>query len=186
MSVESFGQRNVEQNRAYHCIGLRNFQGYAGAFRKFLPLFGFGFTCFIPWDKVRTVLLFWKYIWFPFSAKSLSDLVNESLNLNEETAVAALSTLTSAPSGGGGDEGGSGRLSPTPPPLPAPNNTQQGQKLLEALAAEASSAAAATAAGGSTPLSSRRKAVLGGPPPEKLVSITNSMNSHLTSLLVST
>ena len=123
-------------------------------------------------------------------AKSLSDLVNESLTLSEEATIAASAEVS--------------RLSSPPPPQqlslstssPPPSSTgatgtttgelvqgtntgdiqsssnQQHQRQLRQFNS-----------GGMLFGASRK--ILPGPPPERLVAITNNMNSHLTSLLVS-
>ena len=100
--------------------------------------------------------------WFFFSAKCLADLVNESLSLNEEDAIAASSAT----------ESHFQRLSSPPKD-----------------AAAAAFAATPTPMTSSSELPSAssqpvKRSRVPGPPADKLIGITSSMNQHLTSLLV--
>ena len=124
------------------------------------------------------------------SAKNLSDLVNESLTLSEEATVAASADVS--------------RLS-SPPPSTAPqimhsisSNVEDGSSPISSTGATgelvqgtntgdnsmtSSELQVREFKGANFGLSNSRK-ILPGPPPERLVAITNNMNSHLTSLLV--
>ena len=127
---------------------------------------------------------------FSISAKNLSDLVNESLTLSEEATVAASADVS--------------RLS-SPPPSTAPqimhsisSNVEDGSSPISSTGATgelvqgtntgdnsmtSSELQVREFKGANFGLSNSRK-ILPGPPPERLVAITNNMNSHLTSLLV--
>merc|ERR1719510_570032 len=122
-------------------------------------------------------------------AKNLSDLVNESLTLSEEATVAASADVS--------------RLS-SPPPSTAPqimhsisSNVEDGSTPISSTGATgelvqgtntgdnsmtSSELQVREFKGANFGLSNSRK-ILPGPPPERLVAITNNMNSHLTSLL---
>jgi hypothetical protein len=122
-------------------------------------------------------------------AKNLSDLVNESLTLSEEATVAASADVS--------------RLS-SPPPSTAPqimhsisSNVEDGSSPISSTGATgelvqgtntgdnsmtSSELQVREFKGANFGLSNSRK-ILPGPPPERLVAITNNMNSHLTSLL---
>ena len=128
--------------------------------------------------------------YFSISAKNLSDLVNESLTLSEEATVAASADVS--------------RLS-SPPPSTAPHimhsissNVEDGSSPISSTGATgelvqgtntgdnsmaSSELQVREFKGANFGLSNSRK-ILPGPPPERLVAITNNMNSHLTSLLV--
>ena len=118
---------------------------------------------------------------FHFVVKSLSDLVNESLTLSEEDAVAAASVATSS------------RLSPSGSASTSPHTTT-------ATSTSPTPTTAATATGTTTTAFPRLSSLASEaiddlpsvkllkrlqPPPHKLIAITKSMNHHLTSLLVS-
>merc|ERR1719510_572061 len=122
-------------------------------------------------------------------AKNLSDLVNESLTISEEATVAASADGS--------------RLS-SPPPSTAPqimhsisSNVEDGSSPISSTGASgelvqgtntgdnsmtSSELQVREFKGANFGLSNSRK-ILPGPPPERLVAITNNMNSHLTSLL---
>ena len=127
-------------------------------------------------------------------AKNLSDLVNESLTLSEEATVAAsadVSRLSSPPpstnpqllhsSLSGGD--GSSPLSSTETGTTGEivHGTQTGDTSVSSSNDERQ---LREFKGGM--VFGANKKILPGPPPERLVAITNNMNSHLTSLLVRT
>lgn len=90
----------------------------------------------------------------------MSDLVNESLSLSEEDAVAAAAVTSS-------------RLSPPPTKSEANTESEAEVPTLSALASEAIDELP------SVKLLKRLQ-----PPTHKLIAITKSMNQHLTSLLV--
>ena len=129
-----------------------------------------------------------------FLAKNLSDLVNESLTLSEEATVAAsadVSRLSSPPpstnpqllhsslSGGDGSS-----------PLPSTETGSTGEIVQGTQTGDTSVSRnnderqLREFKGGM--VFGANKKILPGPPPERLVAITNNMNSHLTSLLVNT
>ncbi len=120
--------------------------------------------------------------------KSLSDLVNESLSLSEEDAVAAAARLSPEPPAGNivvsvtnPNTDGAGIESEQPTDVVEEEEAPAGTV---PTLSELASAVAKGAGGRSsalTSISSRPR----GPPTGRLVAITSSMNKHLTSLLVS-
>ena len=149
-------------------------------------------TYFSYVDSVATPKYFWpQYVhilrqWlttmtFHFVVKSLSDLVNESLTLSEEDAVAAASVATSSrlsPSGSAStsphQQTTATSTSPTPTMATATGTTTTAFPRLSSLASEVIDE-----------LPSVKLLKRLHPPTHKLIAITKSMNHHLTSLLVS-
>ena len=137
--------------------------------------------CF--WPQYAHILRQWlTTMTFHFVVKSLSDLVNESLTLSEEDAVAAASVATSSRLSPSGSASTSPHqqtttatsTSPTPMMATATGTTTTAFPRLSSLASEAIDDLP------SVKLLKRLQ-----PPTHKLIAITKSMNHHLTSLLVS-
>ena len=130
------------------------------------------------------------YTYLLFSAKNLSDLVNESLTLSEEATIAvsadvsrlssppptASQTLHSTSSGGEGSSPLSSTATGTTGEIVQETNTGDNSRV-------SSDERQIREFKGGMVFGANRK-ILPGPPPERLVAITNNMNSHLTSLLV--
>ena len=121
---------------------------------------------------------------FHFVVKSLSDLVNESLTLSEEDAVAAASTATSS------------RLSPSSSSSPRQQTVAAAATNPSTAMATPSTADPVATTTAFPTLSSLASEAIDElpsvkllkrlqPPTHKLIAITKSMNHHLTSLLVS-
>ena len=130
-------------------------------------------------------------VYLLFAAKNLSDLVNESLTISEEATVAAsaeVSRLSSPPPSttnphSTSSVGGGGISSP---PLSTTTGTTgeilQGANSGDNISSSSSQRQIRDFKDGTLFYGNRK--ILPGPPPERLVAITNNMNSHLTSLLV--
>lgn len=129
-----------------------------------------------------------------FLAKNLSDLVNESLTLSEEATVAAsadVSRLSSPPPSTNPQllhpslSGGDGPFPLSSTETGTAGEIVQGTQTGDTSVRSSNDERRHREFKGGMVFGANRK-ILPGPPPERLVAITNNMNSHLTSLLVST
>ena len=112
---------------------------------------------------------------FHFTVKSLSDLVNESLTLSEEDAVAVASTSRLSPLASTASASASKK-----PPVESTAGQQAATE--ESTAAVPTLSSLASEAIEELPSVKLYKRL--HPPTHKLIAITKNMNQHLTSLLV--
>ena len=115
---------------------------------------------------------------FHFTVKSLSDLVNESLTLSEEDAVAVASTSRLSPLAS------TASVSASKKPPAESTAGQQAASTEESTAAVPTLSSLASEAIEELPSVKLYKRL--HPPTHKLIAITKNMNQHLTSLLVIT